>query len=98
MIELFHGFVDIQIQGIFITSDRETYLALYFMKRERNDPDHYLSFPSIYLTLQRKRPIIGMYQLSAPAFTVNFTGNYRPVYGSGTKTRAISRREVNRTF
>ena len=39
-----------------------------------------------------------MYQLSAPAFTANFTGNYRPVYGPGTKTRAISRREVNRTF
>ena len=25
------------------------------------------------------------HQLSAPAFTANFTGNYRPVYGPGTK-------------
>ena len=30
-----------------------------------------------------------MYQLSAPAFMPNFIGNYRPVYGPGTKARAI---------
>ena len=48
--------------------------------------------------LWRKIPIIGMYQLSAPVFTANFTGNYRPSYGPGTKIRAISQREVNRTF
>ena len=34
--------------------------------------------------------IISMYQLSAPAFTPNFTGNYRPVYGPGTKAHTIS--------
>ena len=39
-----------------------------------------------------------MYQLSAPVFTGNFMENYRPVYGPGTKTCAISQREVNRRF
>ena len=43
---------------------------------------------SLYILWKCKIPIIITYQLLAPAFTANFTRNYIPIYGPGTKTKA----------